>query len=127
MRPHGRATVDARSPRAFGVCDKCGFLFNHNQLQWQFQWAGTRLQNLQILVCQSCLDVPQTQLKSIIIPPDPVPISNPRPELYNVEVFSFMNMMTGPPPMATSSGIYVVTEIDITPDPSATGAGYLSP
>jgi len=34
------------------------------------------------LVCKSCLDVPQEQLRTIILPPDPVPISNPRPENY---------------------------------------------
>jgi len=29
MRPHGRARVSARNPRALAICDRCGFLYNH--------------------------------------------------------------------------------------------------
>src|SRR5215475_13454291 len=74
--------VSRRNPRALAICDRCGFRFNHDELQWQFQWAGPRLQNLRILVCRSCLDIPQEQLRTIVLPPDPVPIQNPRPEDY---------------------------------------------
>lgn len=81
-RPHGRAQTSARWPRAHATCDRCGFRFNHDQLAWQFQWAGPKLQNLRILVCKTCMDVPQEQLRTIILPPDPVPIQNPRPEQY---------------------------------------------
>lgn len=79
-RPHGRFTVDPSSPQARGVCDRCGAHYQLNQLRWQMQWAGARLQNLRILVCRSCTDRPQEQLRSIIIPADPVPVMNPRPE-----------------------------------------------
>lgn len=82
MRPHGRASVNPQAPRAFAVCDRCGALYNHSDLQWQYQYAGPRLQNLRILVCRDCLDVPQEQLRTILIPSDPVPILNPRPEAY---------------------------------------------
>lgn len=82
MRPHGRARVSARNPRAFGVCDRCGFLYNHVNLQWQYQWAGASLTNLRILVCDQCLDVPQSQLRAIVVPADPVPIQNPRIQDY---------------------------------------------
>lgn len=82
LRPHGRASVDARSPRAWGVCDRCGFLYNHNQLTWQMEWRGTSLQNIRMLVCPTCLDTPQTQLKRILLPADPVPVQNARPENY---------------------------------------------
>jgi hypothetical protein len=34
------------------------------------------------LVCDECLDKPNPQLKARLMPPDPVPIANPRPELY---------------------------------------------
>ena len=86
MRPHGRAFISARSPRALGVCDRCGALYNLNALQWQYEWAGTKLQNFRLLVCKSCLDVPQEQLRTIVLPPDPVPVMNPRPEAYDEEV-----------------------------------------
>lgn len=78
MRPHGRARVSARNPRAFGICDRCGFLYNHINLQWQYDWAGASLINKRILVCNECNDVPQSQLRAIVVPADPVPIQNPR-------------------------------------------------
>lgn len=82
MRPHGRARVSSRSPRAFGICDRCGFLYNHDRLQWQFDWAGASLINKRILVCDTCNDVPQQQLRSIVVPADPTPIVNPRIQDY---------------------------------------------
>ena len=34
--------------------------------------------NTRVLVCRRCEDVPQEQLRTIVIPADPVPIMNPR-------------------------------------------------
>jgi hypothetical protein len=82
MRPHGRARVDSRNPQAFGICDRCGFLYNHTNLSWQFDWAGVNLINKRILVCETCNDTPQEQLRAIILPADPTPIINARVELY---------------------------------------------
>ena len=82
MRPHGRAKVSTRNPEAFGICDNCGFLYNFNELRWQMQWAGNKLVNLRQLVCRRCNDIPQTQLRAIIIPADPMPVMNPRPQNY---------------------------------------------
>lgn len=82
MRPHGRATVSATNSRAFGICDRCGFLYNHYELQWQFDYRGAALLNTRILVCETCLDVPQNQLRNIIIPADPTPIMNARVQDY---------------------------------------------
>ncbi len=73
-------------PRAFSVCDRCGFVYNHKDLIWQNQWVGPRLQNLRVLVCDSCVDKPQDQLRTLLIPADPVPIDTPRPENYTAEV-----------------------------------------
>jgi hypothetical protein len=55
---------------------------NHDRLQWQFDYAGAGLINKRILVCSPCLDTPQNQLRSIILPADPVPIENPRVQDY---------------------------------------------
>lgn len=83
MRPHGRAQISARAPRATAICDRCGFMYNHDQLQWQWDWQqGPRLFNLRIMVCRTCLDRPQENGRTIVLPPDPVPILNPRPENY---------------------------------------------
>jgi hypothetical protein len=45
-------------------------------------WAGVQLINKRILVCPKCLDKPQQQLRAIVLPADPVPIRNPRPEPF---------------------------------------------
>lgn len=81
-RPHGRARVSVRDPKAFAVCDRCSLWYNLSSLKWQLQWSGAQLQNLRILVCERCLDVPQQQLRSLVLPPDPVPVFNPRPENF---------------------------------------------
>lgn len=39
------------------------------------------MQNLRILVCPKCYDLPNEQLRSILIPADPVPLQNPRPQI----------------------------------------------
>lgn len=82
MRPQSRFEVNSERPRARGVCDRCGQHWQHNRLEWQFQWVGPRLQNLRILVCPECLDKPQPNIRTIVIPPDPVPVMNARPENY---------------------------------------------
>jgi len=51
-------------------------------LRWQYDWAGASLVNKRILVCNTCYDEPQQQLRAIIIPADPMPIVNPRVEPY---------------------------------------------
>lgn len=62
------------------MCDRCGDLYLLKQLNYQFEWDGPRLQNLGIRVCGRCTDTPQPQLKSIVLPPDPTPVFNPRPQ-----------------------------------------------
>lgn len=77
---NGFATVDPRSPRSWGVCDRDGFRHNRNELFWQYEWAGVGLRNKRILVCRRCLDIPNPQLRSYSPPPDPIPIRDPRPD-----------------------------------------------
>lgn len=90
-RFHGHARVDPSAPVSFAVCDRCGWWWNITDLRWQFEWAGPNLQNLRLLVCEKCLDVPQPQLKPRIIPPDPTPTLNARPENFLVDDFNFMS------------------------------------
>lgn len=82
MRQTGHARVSQTNPRSHAICDRCGARYNHEDLSWQFAWRGTTLQNLHILVCDSCLDIPNEQLRLIILPPDPTPTLNARPENY---------------------------------------------
>ena len=75
----GHARTSARNPQAHAFCDRCGGRYNHVDLSWQMDWAGASIINKRILVCRTCMDLPQTQLRSIVLPADPVPIMNPRP------------------------------------------------
>lgn len=84
-RPHGRARVDAARPQAWATCNRCGFLGNLVDLQYQYQWAGVDKINLGIKVCDRCLDTPSEFLRTIILPPDPVPVDQPRPEAYAID------------------------------------------
>lgn len=99
-RYHGHVKVNARNPMAAGRCDRCGFLYNHNKLRFQFDWAGQQLQNLRILVCDHCYDEPQRQLGSKVVGPDPLPIWNARPEPFTFTGYSYdeSNIMTQPDP-----------------------------
>ena len=78
----GRAKTSSRRPQGFAVCDRCGRWWNHYNLRWQYDWAGTSLINKRILVCGPCTDRPQQQLRAIVLPADPVPIQNPRTEPF---------------------------------------------
>jgi hypothetical protein len=82
---HGRARVDARDPRAFGVCDDCGEWFNKVDLIPQMEWYGNRLMPTGFLVCWQCNDIPQDQLRTVILPPDPIPVEQPRPEFFTFD------------------------------------------
>ena len=52
----GRARTDVNNPRAFAVCDRCGLWYNHSDLNWQMDYRGRTLQNIRILVCDTCND-----------------------------------------------------------------------
>lgn len=78
----GRARTSASSPRAHAICDRCGARYNHNALQWQFEWRGSALKNIRLLVCSRCLDIPQENIRAIVIPADPLPIVQPRTEPF---------------------------------------------
>jgi hypothetical protein len=78
----GKARTSAKNPQAHAICDRCGGRYNHVDLQFQFDWAGATVQNKRILVCRSCLDTMQPQLRAITLPGDPPPIINARPENY---------------------------------------------
>lgn len=133
------ASVNARNPRAFGNCDRCDFTYNLHQLRWQYQWQGPKLQNLRLLVCPTCYDKPQQQLRTIIIPPDPLPVMNARQDghMYMGQMAVPDGYQSGSPNvlttistisssgagnwLTTESTIPLITEINVTPTPSSSG------
>lgn len=70
--------VDPSSPSGAGQCDLCGRWFNLRDLRQQSEWAGTHIYIFNSLRCEECLDVPNEQLRTIILPPDPEPLQNSR-------------------------------------------------
>lgn len=78
----GRARTDPENPEAFGVCDRSGFWVNHADLQFQHEWRGNSLVNIRILVRPESYDAPFEHFRPIIVPPDPEPVWNPRPEFF---------------------------------------------
>ena len=82
-----------------------------------------KLQTYNVLVCtgaNGCWDIPQMQLRTIIIPPDPVPVLNPRPEQYSAEVPSYASTLTGNH-MVTMTGVNITMMIRVTPTPVPPG------
>lgn len=94
-RPHGKAVVDSTDPSAFGVCDCCGIWWNLRDLAWQYFYAGPVLQNSQMLYCPTCLTPPNPNLQTIIIPPDPMPVMNARPENFVAAEVDFIVISPG--------------------------------
>jgi hypothetical protein len=114
-RPHGRATVNRSNLQAWGCCDRCNFWYLRSELQWQFEWDALQLYNKRLLVCKrTCLDKPFEHNRAIVVPPDPVPVMNPRPDLYQLAQDAPTVLMdaqqeiltdtSGAPILATSSG-----------------------
>jgi hypothetical protein len=80
--PKGHAKLDPQRPAAFAICELCGFQYNHRELRWQVQWMGNEIRRTGHLVCPKCWDVPNYTLRAKTLPPDPVPILNPRSEKH---------------------------------------------
>lgn len=80
------AATDPSNPRCWATCDRCGWVGNLINLNFQYDWAGTRLINKRILVCDKCLDDPsEAARRTIVLPPDPPFIANTRPEQYAID------------------------------------------
>lgn len=76
-------TVDPNNPRAMGVCDGCGFWIPWHTMKKHMQYRGGSVPVWDgFLVCDTCYDVPNEapQFRRQVLPPDPVPIQNPRVE-----------------------------------------------
>ena len=113
------AEVDPDNPRAWGVCGRCGFMFNLHKLQWQYNYEGsTQPQNSGVLVCDGCLDALNPQDMPYILPPDPVPVFNARPEPYSIDEGSWLITDEGAI-LTTEDGEGIGTAV---PNPSSNAA-----
>jgi hypothetical protein len=73
--------IDPKNPEPLGICDRCGFNFNHKDLVKQKDWQGDNYIWIGILVCSTCLDKPQEQNRPPLVKDDPRPVKNPRPPI----------------------------------------------
>jgi hypothetical protein len=100
----GRARTNPSNPQAHAICDRCGFRYNHVDLRWQYDWRGTSLANTRVLVCPPCYDEAQQQLRAIVLPADPVPITNPRVQEFVTPIPDY-RMTSGPNAVYPFTGI----------------------
>ena len=100
----GRAKTSATNPQAHAICDRCGFRYNHAELKWQYDWRGAMIQNIKILVCDTCYDTPQEQLRSIVVPADPTPIINARTQDFETAETNYQTV-SAPPVIDPETGI----------------------
>lgn len=100
-RYHGHASVNPTSPRAWGVCDVCGRLFNLDDLKFQVEWRGTRLMPNGLRVCKYDYDRPFPFYRPVILPVDPQPVFQARPEQLTAEMDQTGQLP--PPGLATTS------------------------
>lgn len=85
-RPHPKhAFVDVEAPDPWSTSDRSGFIYNHSDLRFQWEWAGPQLINKRLLVGPDEYDKPQEQLRSLVLPPDPPVLFNARPENYTMD------------------------------------------
>ena len=54
-------------------------------MRWDMRYAGQALIRTGYLVCEPCKDTPAPFEKLLILPPDPVPVMNARPEPYAID------------------------------------------
>ena len=82
--------------------------------------------NKRLLVCNTCMDDPQQQLRSIVLPADPMPIMNARPQQF-VNAETDFRLTSRPATMNAKTGIMVpdgdvrITENDKTRVTQQTG------
>lgn len=79
--------IDQSAPRALGVCDTSGFIFNRNDLVRQMEWRGNALVWTGFYVGRPFLDEPNQQGRPPMFPPDPLPIKEPRPRQGQVNTW----------------------------------------
>lgn len=117
-RPHPKRTTTNPHDGPWSACDRCGFLASMNRMAFQYDYLGGSVpQNLGLLVCETCTDALNFQQKLLILPPDPAPIFNTRPETYAVNETNWLTTESGDI-ITTDSGDPIITNI---PNPGSVG------
>ncbi len=97
-QPRDPIVIDPNDPHGMGVCDGCGFWQNYKNLRQHMQYRGGTTPVWDgLLVCAVCDDVPNPapQFSRLTLFPDPVPFTNPRPEVQANSGFGYWVDDTG--------------------------------
>lgn len=87
-RPHGKYVhIDPDNPEALAICDYTGFVFHRKDLIRQMEWRGDRLLWTGFYVGRPFADAPNPQLRPPILPPDPVPVREPRLPQFSIQTW----------------------------------------
>ena len=84
-RYHGSYAPDPYHGVAHGQCDRCNQQWELSKLQYQYDFRGDTLTNTRFRVCPPCMDVPYQGNRPVKLPPDPVPVLDPRVEPFATE------------------------------------------
>lgn len=88
-RPKGKhVRITPSSPEALGMCDYTQMVFNRSDLVKQMEWRGDAIQWTGFYVGRPYADVPNAQLRPDILPPDPIPVMEPRLRQGQIETYS---------------------------------------
>lgn len=101
--------IQANNPEAVAECDGCGLWTMKSGLQEQVEYRGGLTPiGTGYFKCGTCYDVPQMQpgYMKIVLPPDPVPVSNPRPPNYSLDPDQMIFVV------ASIGGSYIVSDAD---------------
>lgn len=81
--PKGKyVRIDPRNPEALAMCDYSNLPCMHKDLVRQMEWRGMGLVWTGALVNKRFADIPNEQGRTPILPPDPIPVANPRPQFF---------------------------------------------
>lgn len=117
-RPHPKYASNDPHAGPWAVCSDCGFNWSLSSLHWQYDFAGTSVPiNKGWLRCPRCITPVNYQKQLIIIPPDPPPIFNTRPETYTVDETNWLVTDDGTI-IATASDQTIITSVP-NPDEAA--------
>lgn len=72
--------VNPRDPVGYGTCDYSGDIVKRTDLVKQMAWRGNKLVWTGFMVSKHRADPPHDQQRTPILPPDPVPVLNARPD-----------------------------------------------
>ncbi len=87
------------------------------KMSYQREWRGNRIEQLNILVHPDEKDIPNRQLGSLLLSPDPPPKRNARPENYVIDEASYLSVNQDGRSLVTNTSGTAIIDAPITSEP----------